>query len=268
MPGSHSGEGAQHTPAPGEGSEGQAATFPHEQWEERGGCRALEAAPTHPARYHAPQAAAQSRCSKTGRAERKRQQISRGRATASAGRHAQDGLALTVTPIRWGTCGDEAVATTATSTGAEAAAIRSQLLDTGQGLDNHFQTAAAGDGERVDLQARSQGLAQGRTSVSKVTLWYRAPGRFGPAGQGASDRQGEVCKPGTRLWLRKVTAREAMPRRNLPFLQGTNLPRNTTAGKTTLPKPLREEGSPVGNSLFLVNSSLLRAPRKTQPAAR
>lgn len=59
-----------------------------------------------------------------------------------------------------------------------------------------------------------------------------------------------------------------MPRRNLPFLQGTNLPRNTTAGKATLPKPLREEGSPMGNSLFLVNSSLLRAPRKTQPAAR
>lgn len=120
----------------------------------------------------------------------------------------------------------------------------------------------------MDLQARSQGLAQGRTSVSKVTLCYRAPGRFGPAGQGASDRRGEVCKQGTQLWLGKVTAREEMPRRNLPFLQGTNLPRNTTAGKTTLPKPLREEGSPMGNSLFLVNSSLLRAPRKTQPAAR
>lgn len=46
----------------------------------------------------------------------------------------------------------------------EAAAIRSQLLDTGQGLvhtggqgpDNHFQTAAAGDGERVDLHAHAR----------------------------------------------------------------------------------------------------------------
>lgn len=138
----------------------------------------------------------------------------------------------------------------------------------GQCLDNHFQTTAAGDVECVDLHAHIHGLMQGRMSISKVTLWYRAPGRFGPAGQGVSDREGEVCKWVTQLWLGKVTAREEMPQRNLPFPQGTNLPRNTTAGKTTLPKLLREEGSPVGISLLLVNSSLLRALRKTQPTAR
>ena len=53
-----------------------------------------------------------------------------------------------------------------------------------------------------------------------------------------------------------------MPRRNLPFLQGTNLPRNATAGKRTLPKPLREEGSPVGISLLLVNSSIATSPEE------
>lgn len=105
-------------------------------------------------------------------------------------------------------------------------------------------------------------------SVSKVTLWYRAPGRSGPGGQGANDGQGEVCKQGTQLRLGKVTPREEMPRHHLPFLQGTNLPRNTTAGKPTLPKPLRGEGGPMGISLLLVNSSLLRALRKTQPTAR
>lgn len=163
------------------------------------------------------------------------------------------------------------MATTAASLGVEATAIRSQLLDKrqglihmgGQGLHNHFQTAAAGDGEHVDLYTRIHGLAQGRTSISKVTLWYSAPGRLGPAGQGASDQQGEVCKEDSQLRLRKVTAREEMPQRNLPFLQGTNLPRNTTARKTALPKPL-----PVGISLLLVNSSLMQALRKTQPAAR
>lgn len=34
--------------------------------------------------------------------------------------------------------------------------------------------------------------------------------------------------------LGKVTARAVVAQRHLPFPQGTNLPRNTAAGKTTL----------------------------------
>lgn len=57
----------------------------------------------------------------------------------------------------------------------------------GQGWINHFQVAA----ERGDSQT------QGGTSVSKATLRYGAPGRFGPAGHG-----GEVGKQDTGGWGR------------------------------------------------------------------
>lgn len=56
--------------------------FPASSGRRGEGCGALEAAPAHPAQYRAPQAAARSRCSKVGTAERTWRQISRGRATA------------------------------------------------------------------------------------------------------------------------------------------------------------------------------------------
>lgn len=240
------GEGAQETSAPGEGSEGQAATFPHEGWEDRGGHSTPGAAPARPAQPHAPQAAAQrlqgggnSRGETAGdipgTSHSQRQQTG-----------SQDGSAFTVTPIQlgdiWGrgcghhsckargsswhdplpAAGHRAGTWSAREVRAWVTISRLQQLETGTTW--------------IYRRAGRQGLAQGRTSVSKVTLWYGAPGRFGPAGRGASDGQGGVCKQDTQLRLRKVTAREAMPQRDLPFPQGTNLPRNTTAGKTTLPK--------------------------------
>lgn len=252
MPGSHRGEGAQHTSAPGEGCEGQAVAFPHEQWEERGGCSALAAAPTHPARYHAPQAAAESRCSKMGTAERKRQQISRGRATASTGRHALRMVyRLLSHPSGWGTCGDEAVATTATSPGAEAAAIRSQLLDTGQGLDNRFQTAAAGDGERMDLQARSQGL--------------RRAGRAFQRSLCGTELQGGLARQDKELAIGKVKSANGAPSygsgRSLrgkrchgvtsPSCKALTFPETPQPGKQPFPNRCERKAAPWGTPCSL-----------------
>lgn len=102
MPGSHR-QGAQKTSVPGEGSEGQAATFPSEQWEERGQGSALEAAPS---------SSSSVPCSTGGCTQQMWQGGDSGeemaadiQGTSHSQRRqtcSQDGLAFTVTPIQLG----------------------------------------------------------------------------------------------------------------------------------------------------------------------